>query len=71
MTFKILALAPQIQARDAGGALLCYVWQKLFRLKEAVTVYRDEAQETRILLAVLTMVLMERSRGSHWKPAPA
>jgi uncharacterized protein YxjI len=50
LTFKLLALAPQIQVRDATGALLCYVRQKLFRLKEAVTVYRDEAQEEPVYL---------------------
>ncbi len=44
LAFKILALAPQIAIRDANGNLLGYVRQKLLALKEAVTVYSDEAQ---------------------------
>jgi hypothetical protein len=32
MTFRILALAPQVHVRDATGATVCYVRQKLLRL---------------------------------------
>ena len=51
LTFKILAIAPQIYVRDARGTLLLYVKQKAFKLKEAVTVYADEAQ-TRALYTI-------------------
>lgn len=44
LSFKILALAPQLTVRDANGTLIVYVRQKLLKLKEAVTVYGDEAQ---------------------------
>ena len=44
LSFKILALAPQLSVRDAEGNLIFYVKQKLFKLKEAVTVFGDEAQ---------------------------
>lgn len=44
MTFKILALAPQITVTDANGRLIFYVKQKMFKLKEAVTVYGDKEQ---------------------------
>ena len=44
MSFKIVALAPQFSIRDASGDLIAYVKQKLFKLKEAVTVYADERQ---------------------------
>ncbi|NET69476.1 MAG: hypothetical protein F6K63_35985 [Moorea sp. SIO1G6] len=44
LSFKILALAPQLSVRDANGNLLFYVRQKLFKLKEAVTVFADEEQ---------------------------
>lgn len=44
LSFKIMALAPQLALRDANGNLIVYVRQKLFKLKEAVTVYGDEAQ---------------------------
>lgn len=43
-SFKIVALAPQFRVRDAAGNLLFYVRQKLFKLKEAITVYGDEEQ---------------------------
>jgi hypothetical protein len=44
LSFKIVALAPQIYIRDANGQLVAYVKQKLFKLKEAVTVFADESQ---------------------------
>ena len=45
MSFKILALAPQIKVVDAAGNTVCYVKQKLFKLKEAVNVFKDESQQ--------------------------
>ena len=44
LSFKILALAPQISVIDSAGRQIYYVKQKLFKLKEAVTVYADQAQ---------------------------
>lgn len=44
LTFKIWALAPQISVTDAQGTLIAYVKQKLFKLKEAITVFADTAQ---------------------------
>ena len=44
LTFKLLALASQIYIRDANGALLGYVKQKLFKLKEDISVFADESQ---------------------------
>jgi hypothetical protein len=44
LRFKIVAIAPQISVTDAAGALLLYVKQKAFRLRESVTVFEDEAQ---------------------------
>jgi hypothetical protein len=46
LSFKILAIARQLSVRDAGGHLVCYVKQRAFKLKEAVTVFADEAQTT-------------------------
>lgn len=45
ISFKIVAFAPQFSIRDANGNLLAYVKQKLFKLKEEVTVFADEAQK--------------------------
>ncbi|HEX9923993.1 MAG TPA: hypothetical protein VGD99_15150 [Anaerolineae bacterium] len=44
MNFKVLAIAPQIFVRDAHGTELMYVKQKLFKLKEAINVFADQAQ---------------------------
>jgi hypothetical protein len=44
LSFKLLALAPQIYVRDAGGQVRMYVKQKLMKLKEQVTVFADENQ---------------------------
>ncbi len=44
MTFKIMALAPQIYVRDASGNSVCYIKQKLLRLKEKVEVFRDDSR---------------------------
>jgi uncharacterized protein YxjI len=41
LTFKIIAIAPQLTVSDAQGEVQAYVQQKLFKLKEAVTVYSD------------------------------
>ena len=42
--FKLLAIAQQVRVTDSGGALLYYIRQKAFKLREAVTVFEDEAQ---------------------------
>ncbi|HLP87856.1 MAG TPA: hypothetical protein VK184_04510 [Nostocaceae cyanobacterium] len=41
LTFKIWAIAPQILVNDSQGNLLFYVRQKLFKLKEAITIFAD------------------------------
>lgn len=45
LTFKVLAIAPQLTVTDAQGEVLAYVQQKLFRLREAVTVYADSSKQ--------------------------
>jgi hypothetical protein len=42
--FKLLALSPQIYVTDAAGNEVCYVKQKLFRLREKVEVHTDSSQ---------------------------
>jgi uncharacterized protein YxjI len=44
LSFKILALGPQVAVTDASGSLVLYVKQKLFRLKEEITVFADREQ---------------------------
>ncbi|HIK05883.1 MAG TPA: hypothetical protein IGS40_14405 [Trichormus sp. M33_DOE_039] len=48
LTFKLWALAPQISVADSQGNLVFYVKQKLFKLKEAITIFAD-AERTRPL----------------------
>lgn len=45
MRFKIFGIAPQIFVTDAEGNSVFYVRQKLFKLKEAVRVYRDKSRD--------------------------
>lgn len=42
--FKLLALAQQLSITDARGALVFYVRQKAFKLREAITVFADREQ---------------------------
>ena len=44
LSFRILSWGPQIQVTDAIGSLVFYVKQKLFKLKEEVTVFADSEQ---------------------------
>lgn len=45
MSFKLFAFAPQFLVKDARGQPVAYVRQKLFKLKEAITVFTNEKQE--------------------------
>lgn len=45
ISFKLLALAQQLSVSDAQGNLVFYVKRKAFKLKEAITVFADEAQQ--------------------------
>jgi uncharacterized protein YxjI len=51
LSFKIVALSPQISVTDASGNLVFYIKQKMFKLKEAVTVFAD-AQQTQPLYTI-------------------
>ena len=48
LSFKIIAMAPQIFVRDANENTICYVKQKMFKLKEAINVFTDESQQTQL-----------------------
>lgn len=45
LSFKLIALAPQVRVTDSSGQLVLYVRQKVLALKEDVKVYADEAQQ--------------------------
>jgi hypothetical protein len=44
LSFKLMALTPQIYVYDAAGQVRMYVKQKMFKLKESITVFADESQ---------------------------
>lgn len=66
LTFKKLALSPQISVHDANGELLFYVKQKLFKLKEAITVFADKEQ-TRPLYEINADRIIDFSARYHFK----
>ncbi len=41
LTFKLFAINPQVAVTDADGRLFLYVRQKVFKLRERVTVFAD------------------------------
>ena len=68
LSFKLLALAPQISVTDATGKLVCFVKQKLFKLKEAVTVYSD-AEKTKPLAQIDADRILDISAQYHFTSA--
>ncbi len=66
LTFKIMALAPQISVYDANGTLLFYVKQKMFKLKEAITVFSDQSQ-TQPLYTISADRIIDFSARYHFK----
>lgn len=48
LTFKLVALAPQIYVKDATGREILYVKQKLLKLKEKVRVFADSSQSQQV-----------------------
>lgn len=66
LEFKKLALSPQIAVYDANDNLLFYVKQKLFKLKEAITVYADREQ-TRPLYTINADRIIDFSARYHIK----
>ncbi len=44
LSFKILALSPQVRVTDSSGALVLYVKQKFLALKEDVKIFADSEQ---------------------------
>ncbi|MEM7245548.1 MAG: hypothetical protein AAF533_09405 [Acidobacteriota bacterium] len=64
LKFKVLALAPQLSVTDSSGQLMFYVKQKLFKLKEAVTVFGDQEQ-TRTLFQIKADKIIDFSATYH------
>ena len=65
LSFKIVAFAPQFSVKDANGNLVAYVKQKLFKLKEAVTVFADDRQ-TQALYTLKADRILDFSARYHF-----
>lgn len=48
LSFKIIAIAPQIKLTDALGQTMLYVRQKALALREDVKIFEDETQERQL-----------------------
>lgn len=48
MSFKLIALAPQIYVHDAAGQEIIYVRQKVLNLKEDVRIYSDQSRSEEV-----------------------
>jgi uncharacterized protein YxjI len=48
MRFKILSLSSQISVKDATGAPVMHVKQKMFRLKEKIEVFSDSTMQRKL-----------------------
>ena len=48
LSFKILALNPQVQVTDSSGSLVLYVKQRFLALREDVKIFADSAQSRQI-----------------------
>mgnify|MGYP001357086286 CR=1 FL=1 len=68
LSFKIMALAPQISVTDAHGQLIFYVKQNLFTLKESVTVFAD-AEQTAPLYTIQADRIIDFSARYHFVDA--
>ncbi len=44
--FRHFTISRQVAVTDAGGAEVCFIKQKAFKLRESVTVFRDSKQAT-------------------------
>lgn len=68
MTFKIMAIAPQIYVHDSQGNPVCYVKQKLLKLKEAVNVFSDSTQQN-LLCQIKADRIIDFSAKYHFEDA--
>ncbi|MFW5883091.1 MAG: hypothetical protein ACOCVG_01870 [Verrucomicrobiota bacterium] len=62
LSFKVLAIASQIYAKDAQGNPLLYVRQKAFRLREKIEVFTDDRKED-LLARIETKQIIDFSAG--------
>jgi hypothetical protein len=69
LRFKILALAPQIYINDAHGTPVCYVKQKLFKLREKVDVFRDASRQQQLCTIAADRIIDWSARYTFSTPS--
>lgn len=62
--FKLLALTPQIYVTDASGREVCYVKQKMFRLREKIEVHADSSRQQLLCTIEADRIIDVRTRFS-------
>ena len=67
-SFKVTTLSNDFTARNASGQTIANVKQKMFKLKEAITVYSDESK-TRILYTIAANKWLDFSAAYSMKDA--
>ncbi len=65
MRFRLWSLSTQINVTDANGQPVCFVQQKMFRLKEAVTVFSNPSK-TQLLCEIKADRVIDWSASYHF-----
>jgi len=68
MEFKLLALTPQVSVTDANGQLVCFVKQKMFKLKEKIDIFQDVEKQTALFSISADKVLDYSARYRFTDP---
>jgi len=68
LTFKLFALAPQIQITDSSGAVIFFVRQKLLKFKEDVEVYSSPEMTTKLFNIKADKVIDWSARYTFFAP---
>jgi hypothetical protein len=67
--FKLVALAPRMNVTDAAGQNVCFVSQKVFKLKEDIQVFADETR-SRELYRIRADKIMDFTTTYHFTESP-
>ena len=69
LSFKIFALSPQIFVNDPAGAPVCYVKQKLFRLREKIELFKDSSRTEMLATIEADRIIDWSARYTFKSPA--
>lgn len=66
LQFKLVALAPQFTVTDGNGEEVCYVRQKIFKLREDISVYKDSSK-TELISSIKADRIIDFSASYHFE----